>query len=284
MWNIGSATIKPIFDADGSRPVAGVIPEATKASVAHDSWLNPWYIDDRGDLLAVVQAFLIELDGKKILVDPGVGSGKEYGVDFPGWSGLESNFLQNLGVPPKAIDFVICTHYHLDHIGWNTKQVDGKWLPTFSNARYILVEQELEYWLNLPEEEFDDDKKAFAEAIVPLLDSGLVDRVGSDYKITNGVSLIATPGHTPGHVSILVDSEGKNCVITGDVFHHPVQIAHPEWMSKEVQPAKAIATATLFLERFASTGTLIIGTHFAPPAAGYIERTAAGYTFRPITK
>src|SRR5690606_35170524 len=112
---------------------------------------------------------------------------------------------------------------------WNTTFVDGKWAPTFPNAQYIFCEREFNYWKSEPQSELADDRQGFATCVLPVYEAGLAKLVPDDYRVTPEVSLISTPGHTPGHVSILIESEGERAVISGDVLHHPCQLARPDW-------------------------------------------------------
>lgn len=282
MWKIGNVQVTPIFETEGSDVITAAIPEATQENLAGEDWLKP-YVDSSGKLLASSQGFLIETNSTTILVDTGVGNNKKYDeAIFPGWSGLQTDFLKNISKPVDAIDIVVCTHFHNDHVGWNTQRSGDKWIPTFPNARYTLVAKELDYWLSKPPDELEDDLRSIDEAIVPLIDAGVVDRVESDHRLTNEVSLLPTPGHTPGHVSVFIESEGETAVITGDLFHHPCQIAYPDWMSFALLPDDVLRSRTAFLERFGDTDTLVIGTHFTTPAGGYIKRSGTGFVFSPL--
>jgi len=199
---------------------------------------------------------------------------------LPVWSDLHTDYLLNLtdaGFKPEDIDMVICTHLHFDHVGWNTHLVDGQWKPTFPNARYVFVDDEFNYWMAHPEQEIVDDHNGIDESVRPVAEAGLVDLVKADAKIMDEISLIPTPGHTPYHVSVLLQSNGQSALITGDTFHHPCQIAHPGWMSFDSLPEQALASRKMLLERFGGTDALIIGSHFALPAAGKLVPDGQSY-------
>jgi glyoxylase-like metal-dependent hydrolase (beta-lactamase superfamily II) len=191
---------------------------------------------------------------------------------------LQLPFLEDLdkaGYPAAQIDTVICTHLHIDHVGWNTRLVDGRWVPTFPHARYLLARREWEHW------SADTDRwnqTILADSVRPIFDAGLVDLVEADHAVDAAVRLEPTPGHTPGHVSVHVRSRGEEAVITGDLVHHPAQFARPHWgASVDWDRAMADRTRRAFMERYADTPVLVIGTHFAGPTAGRLVRDGDAY-------
>ena len=171
----------------------------------------------------------------------------------------------------------MCTHLHVDHVGWNTKWENGRWVPTFPNARYLWHRAEYEYWAA-------NDDGAYGpvvqESVLPVVEAGLVDLVEPTHAVTDEVRLEPTLGHTPGHVSVHITSRGEEAVITGDLMHHPAQCAHPEWRSSaDFDAEQAERTRRDFLARYADRPVLVIGTHFATPTAGRIVRDGATYRF-----
>ncbi|KXS10861.1 Metallo-hydrolase/oxidoreductase [Gonapodya prolifera JEL478] len=189
------------------------------------------------------------------------------------WSGLSTDFLKRLekaGYPPSSVDYVVCTHMHSDHVGWNTSFVDRRWVPTFSNARYLFVRQEFDSRLQNSAAQNDD---VFADSVQPVYDAGLVDFVPPDHVVVPGVRLEPTPGHTPGHVSVVIEQGGHKAVITGDMLHSPIQLAKPRINPKfESDPTLSTKTRLAAFERWADGGaTLMIGTHFSYPTAGLIK-------------
>jgi glyoxylase-like metal-dependent hydrolase (beta-lactamase superfamily II) len=177
---------------------------------------------------------------------------------------------------PLKIDYVINTHLHFDHIGWNTIFKNGRWAPTFPNARYIVVKEEFDYWRTFPKSEVEDDLLSFKDSVLPVYKAGLIDLVSSDHKLLNTITLLPTPGHTPFHGSILIESEGKQAVIVGDVFHHPCQIAQPQWKSTfDTDSNLAIVSRRKLLKQFANTNTLFLAAHFN--TAGYLTGQADNY-------
>jgi glyoxylase-like metal-dependent hydrolase (beta-lactamase superfamily II) len=176
---------------------------------------------------------------------------------------------------------VLCTHLHVDHVGWNTMLVDGpdgtkKWVPTFPKARYLMGRVEFAHWRHAHER--PDMEAVFADSVKPVHDAGMVDLVETDHRITNEISLIPTIGHTPGHVSVLIRSKGEEALITGDFMHHPCQIAHPEWCSAaDSDPEMGQQTRERMLKELSSRPVLVIGTHFAGATAGRIVKDGDAY-------
>lgn len=285
MISVGSVTITPLFEVDASRIVRDCITDATPEAIRQIDWLMPQYADKDGTLRAQVQSFLIKANGQNIVVDTCVGNGRDR-PELSAWAKLQTDFFDRFSriVAPSKVDIVICTHLHFDHVGWNTILRGGQWAPTFPNAQYLFSEEEFRYWNSRPTAEVLDDHNGFAESVLPIYEAGLAKLVPADYRLSNVVSLIPTPGHTPGHVSVLLQSEGQRAIITGDVLHHPCQIAHPEWKTIDTDSDKANRTRRQLLERFADTDMLFIGSHFAGQAAGRIIRNGKEFQLICITR
>jgi glyoxylase-like metal-dependent hydrolase (beta-lactamase superfamily II) len=283
-WQVGDATVFRIADVDATAALQGLIPKFNPAAVAHASWLIPDFVDDTGRLRGMVQAFLIMIAGRLIIVDPGVGNAKRR-VAVPGWDNLRTDFLgwlRRAGVEPDEIDFVVNTHLHFDHVGWHTQLVDGAWQPTFRSSRYVISAGEFGYWHSKPANQIADQHAGFSDSVLPVYEAGLVDLVADDHTVTEGVRLLPTPGHTPHHVSVMIESGEQSAVITGDVMHHPCQIAYPDWGASDFDASQAQASRTQLIQRFADSDTLIIGTHFADPIAGRIIRDGTTFRLAPV--
>jgi glyoxylase-like metal-dependent hydrolase (beta-lactamase superfamily II) len=182
--------------------------------------------------------------------------------------------MAEAGYPLEVIDTVVCTHLHFDHVGWNTRLVDGQWVVTFPNARYLFGRVEWEHWSST-----EGDYSNVADTVRPVVDAGAADLVEVDHVLCPEVRLVPTPGHTPGHVSVVVESGGERAVITGDMAHHPVQFAEPELAAPaDSDSAAAARTRRTFLGERAADGALVIGTHFGGPTAGRV--VADGDTWR----
>ena len=278
-WKIGDVSISQIVEITSPTPLAMLFPDATPERLAPlDGWLRPHFLDAAGNMILSIHAFAIRSKGTRIIVDTCLGNDKPRPI--PDWSNLQTSFLKDLeaaGFPAASVDRVVCTHLHFDHIGWNTVLRDGRWVPTFPSARYLLGEQEWAHW-NTHDDPYAPQAKH--DSILPVFEAGLVDLVATNHAVTDEVSLIPTPGHTPGHVSVLIRSRGEEAVITGDMVHHPFQFARPDWKdSADVDGELAHRTRVAFCKRFGDRPVLVLGTHFAAPTAGRIVRDGDSYRF-----
>lgn len=275
-WKVGEVRVTRVQELEAPG-IGFILPKATPENLAGIPWLAPHFVDAAsGEALASVHALVIEAGERRILVDTCIGNDKQRPI--PAWNMLDGPFLRDLeaaGFPPERIDTVVCTHLHVDHVGWNTRLEGGAWVPTFPNARYVLAQPEWDHWRN----EGDAMTEAIlADSVRPVFDAGLVDLVATDHALHESVRLEPTPGHTPGHVSVRIASGGEEAVITGDLMHHPCQMARPDWCANvDTDSAMALATRDDFLARHADTPTLVIGTHFAGPTAGRIARDGDAY-------
>ena len=281
-WKIGAATITRVVEIEGSSPCTFFFKDATPEQLLQHAWLKPHFLTDEGRVRASIHCFIIESGGRSIVVDTCVGNDKPR--DVKNWHMRQGRFLEDLaeaGFPRERIDTVLCTHLHVDHVGWNTVLKDGKWLPTFPNARYLFGKKEWEHWADeAAGPESKTRREVLNDSVRPILDAGLADLVAMDHRITPEVFLEPTPGHTPGHVSVRISSKGEEAVITGDLMHHPVQCAEPGWASNfDTDPDAARRTRRSFLERYANRPVLVLGTHFATPTGGHIMPEGAAYRF-----
>ncbi|MBV1878992.1 MAG: MBL fold metallo-hydrolase [Pseudomonadales bacterium] len=271
-WQIGEVKITKIIEDDSPVPGKFVLPDATAEKLAEIPWLAPNFVTEKGWLKMSIHALIIESKGKKILVDTCLGNDKER--PNKAWAMRNGPFLEDLaaaGHPRESIDYVICTHLHVDHVGWNTMLVNNEWIPTFPNARYLFGRVEWEAW----QQEGDSEHfgPVLADSVQPIVDAGLADLVEWDHRINDEVFLEPTPGHTAGHISVRISSQNTDAVITGDMTHHPCQLARPEWSCfADSDPAMAIETRWDFYNRYANKPVLVIGTHFSEPTAGHIVK------------
>ena len=278
-WSIGAALVSRIVEMVLPIKPQFLIPDATPENLAPmESWLKPHFLLEGHRIPLSIHTFLIEVDGLRILVDTCIGNDKTR--DEPAWNARQGDFLEQLaarGAPAETIDFVLCTHLHVDHVGWNTRLVNGHWVPTFTNARYLFGRTEWDFWAH---ETDPFGHQARGDSIEPIIAGGRADFVETDHQLCPSVRLVPTPGHTPGHVSVLIESGDARAIITGDLFHHPCQFARPQWPdSADVDTVQAAQTRAQFMSRF-SDGTLVLGTHFASPTAGHVVADGAGYRFR----
>jgi glyoxylase-like metal-dependent hydrolase (beta-lactamase superfamily II) len=276
-WRIGDVTVTRILELEATGGTRFILPQATPDVVKEMGWLTPHFADENGKLRMSIHALVVETPSARIIVDTCIGNDKER--DIPTWSGLQTSFLADLaaaGFPRESIDVVLCTHLHVDHVGWNTMRVDGRWVPTFPNARYLLGRDEFEYWRTQETDVERPERSCFHDSVQPVWDAGLVDLVATDHQVCPEVALEPTLGHTPGHVSVRIRSKGEDALITGDFIHHPCQLTHPEWATPaDYDPAASTATRARMFGDLAGTETLVIGTHFSAPTAGHVVRDGA---------
>ncbi|RVQ65177.1 MBL fold metallo-hydrolase [Croceicoccus ponticola] len=287
-WHIGHIVITRIVESTFDGGLDAFLPFATPDALRAIEWLGHEYVTPEGVLKFSIHALVIEAHGKRIIVDTCVGNDKDRSA-FPIWHQQSYRFLDQLnaaGFPPESFDFVLCTHLHLDHVGWNTVLRDGRWIPTFPNARYLIAEQEYAVMQELVRDTGGDvmrdvDRAVVADSVLPVIAAGLVDFVPCDYVVCEGVRLVPTPGHTAGHVSVEVTSNGQAALITGDFIHHPCQLAHPEWsITSDYDPALSALTREERFSAIAGTDAIMIGTHWPTPSAGCIDRDGNAYRLR----
>jgi glyoxylase-like metal-dependent hydrolase (beta-lactamase superfamily II) len=284
-WAVGDVTITQIVELVFTG-LDAFLPDATPEAVLPIEWLRPDFITPEGVLRFSIHAFVIDTGSRRMIVDTCVGNNKPREV-FPDWHMLQTRFLDDLasaGYPPGSIDTVLCTHLHLDHVGWNTMRQDQRWVPTFPHARYLIERSEFSYVAEEAEAEDVEpwlremNRAVMADSIRPIVDAGLVDLVDHDHRICDQVRLIPTPGHTVGHVSVQIESCGESALITGDFIHHPCQLAHPEWsVTTDFDPDASESTRRNLFAKLAGTSTLVLGTHWPEPTAGRIIRSGNSY-------
>jgi len=280
-WKIGAVTVTRIVEIDLPVPYSAARPflaEATPEALRQIPWLYPNYVTEDGHLRLSIHALLVEAPGVRLVVDTCIGNDRPR--NLIGGQALATDFLARFteaGWTREGVDAVVCTHLHVDHVGWNTMLEDGKWVPTFPKARYLIGRQEYAHW---SAEGDADQQTILADSIQPVFDAGLVDLVEMDHRISPELRLVPTPGHTPGHVSVAIESEGQRALITGDMVHHPCQLAHPEWSPPFDSDPQASAVMRLgVFSELADQPVLVIGTHFAAPTAGHVKRDGAAFRF-----
>ncbi len=292
-WQVGEVKITRIVELSATRSPDFGYRNLSCEQILREAWLRPHFATEDGQLKSCIQAFVIESQGRRIIVDTCVGNDKTRGNGA--WDKLQGPFLADLaaaGYERESIDTVLCTHLHIDHVGWNTMLIEGEWQPTFANARYLFGRTEWQHWQQeTVAATAGDVDPEIAEAVIetqavnqdsirPVIEAGLHELVEMDQRITDEVQLEPTPGHTPGHVSVVIHSAGKRAVITGDMMHHPIQCALPGVASKfDHDVAAAKATRIDFLKRYCDDDVLVLGTHFAAPTAGRLVSHGESWRF-----
>lgn len=279
-WKVGSAIVTSVVESE----IDGIPPEfffsdATADAVVRHGWLVPDYAAADGTISLRVQAFVVEIDGVTVLVDPCVGNGKVRSLPF--WHDQSWPFLERMAAArfsPEDVDLVVHTHLHADHVGWDTHKEGETWVPTFTGARHLYTQADLDY----SKASAVDGEDVFGDSIAPIFDAGLADVVDNQTDLGHGLVLEPSPGHTPGHLSLWVESEGERVLITGDFLHHPVQFAEPDWAEIADDDADmARQTRRRMMARAAETGALVLGTHFSSRPAGRVVADGDRWLFRP---
>lgn len=238
---------------------------------ANRHWLQPHFLDDEGNFDLVFQSFIIELEGRVVLVDPCTGNAKPHPVSF--FDMLEIPWIERIaavGYRPEDVDFVVCTHLHHDHCGWNTCLRDGKWVPTFPNARYVLQQAEVDRWgVNRDlHTRFAYNDLVYERSVAPVLEAGLADLVNGDHLLAPGLAVQLARGHTIGHQMLQVTSAGAEAYFTGDCFHHPIQLVEPTIPFGDAEDAPAVESMRRRLVQLAvDRNALLIAAHLPAPHA-----------------
>jgi glyoxylase-like metal-dependent hydrolase (beta-lactamase superfamily II) len=285
-FTIGKATVTRVEEVYGATyPATQIFPELSPQIVAEHAWLAPnHYEAESGRIKLSVHSWLLKVDGKTILIDACCGNNKVK-PGRPFWNMMNQPYLERLaaaGARPDEIDLVMCTHLHHDHVGWNTQQRDGRWVPTFPNARYLFSKPDFDYFhqLDADPKEGPAELGTFRECVLPIVEAGRADLVTGPHRLNDHIEITAAPGHSPGHFVFWLENGGQRAAFIGDVLHHLLQVYYPDWnFPKNSDAAQARVSRRMVLERLAATGALMMPGHVGAPFAGHIEATAEG--FRP---
>ncbi len=243
--------------------------EALLAANRH--WLVPHFLDAHDGFDLVFQSWLFEIDGRVVLVDPCTGNGRPHPVHF--FDRLDLPFIERMnatGFRTQDIDFVVCTHLHHDHCGWNTQLREGRWAPTFPNARYLMSRIEYDRWGTQRERYRRDayNEGVFERSVQPVVEAGLADLVSGRHQLTPGLVVEPAAGHTAGHQILHLVSRERHALFTGDCFHHPIQLVEPTIVFGDSDDFdQAIATRVMLVQRAAELGALLLAAHLPAPYA-----------------
>jgi glyoxylase-like metal-dependent hydrolase (beta-lactamase superfamily II) len=281
---IGNTVIHRIVEQEGPFfPAFQFFPTLTKELYEENrAWLQPAYIDASDRVMLCIQGYLVQTPHHNILIDSCVGNHKPRPTR-PFWNMMNSDrFEKSLaatGVGIGDIDFVMCTHLHTDHVGWNTRLENGRWVPTFPKARYVFADRELAFWTKRQK----DDPAAcpwVEDSVLPIVAANRADVVKSAHAFNDLVTLIPTPGHTIDHYSVQVGKPGADAIITGDMIHSPLQARYPELgMLADYDSKQAGVTRRELFGRVCDTSTLMCTAHFPSPSTGRVVRWGDGFNF-----
>ncbi len=280
-FSIGDLTIHRIIEQETTfLPALEMLPGLTPEVLAENrAWMQESKaLDAQDTLILCFQSYVIKTPHHTILVDSCIGNDKPR-PQRPKWNmKTDDAYLRGLssaGFSPDDIDFVMCTHLHVDHVGWNTRMENGRWVPTFPKARYVFGKQEFDYWT---EQNAKAEVAPFVDSVLPVVEARRHEVVGNDHQIGDHVRILPTPGHTPGHVAFTFGRGKDDAVFSGDLMHSPIQALYPEMSVKfDVDPAAAATTRRSFLERYCDTDTLCCTAHFPSPSVGKIKRKGSGF-------
>lgn len=278
--NIGNATVDTVLEWSGNLFDVGAFwpGRSWEAIEAERDWMEPHFLAPKdkgkpGILAASIHTYVIRTGKHTILVDTCNGNHKTRKT-IPPFNNLKTDYMEKmaaLGVKPEEVDYVMCTHLHLDHVGWNTKLENGRWVPTFPKARYIFAKTEYDHWFANKDGHAMDG--SFEDSVLPVVEAGRADLVKSDFAIDDSIWLEPAPGHTPGSVCINLVNGGSSALFTGDCFHHPIQIANPDWSTQFCSDMAGSANARRkIIDKICDTSTYILAAHFMDPTAGHIVR------------
>jgi glyoxylase-like metal-dependent hydrolase (beta-lactamase superfamily II) len=279
---LGDISIHRVVEQQGAFfPALEFFPALTPELLERNkAWLQPTYIDESGNVVLCVQSYIVRTPHHNILIDACVGNHKPRPAR-PAWHMLRSDqyerSLAATGLGVGDIDYVMCTHLHVDHVGWNTRLDNGRWVPTFPKARYLFSGRELAFW--------SDREKAdpaghpwIADSVLPIVAANRCEPVSSDHELNELVRLIPTPGHTIDHFSVHVGKVGQDALIAGDLLHSPLQARYPELgMRADYDSAEAGRSRRRVLERYCDSPTLLCTVHFPSPSVGRIFRWEEGF-------
>lgn len=295
-FELGAAVIHRVEEWSGQfmTPQTLFVGFSDAAYAASKDLVAGPYLDPASDaIVARLQTWIVVTEGLRILIDTGAGNDKER-PGIPVFGNLRTPFLERLaaaGFAPQDIDIVVCTHLHVDHVGWNTRLHEGRWVPTFPRARYVFPNADAEYWDPRNLARFPDkigeavNAGFFDDSVRPILDRRLADLIDGSAEIAPGVRLDPAPGHTPGSQTITVSSRGEQAMFVGDVLHHPLQIMNPTWNSIFCEDAAmARHSRERVLERAVAEEAVLIPAHFAGEHMVRVVRTPAGLRPAPAAR
>jgi glyoxylase-like metal-dependent hydrolase (beta-lactamase superfamily II) len=286
--SLGQMTVRKLFEMESGPPLKMMLPGVSAEDLAQ---LATWYADDtlgptpeQSAFTMSMHSYVVQLAGRNILIDACNGNDKRRSI--PDVDRVRTPYLANLealGLTTDSIDLVLCTHLHFDHVGWNTRLENGKWVPTFANARYLFSRADFEHF---GKQELEDDHlRAFRDSVLPVYEAGRAELVEADIEVHREVServwLEPAFGHSPGNFSVLAAGGGQGAIFWGDVVHHPIQMIRPEVTpSFDGDPEKARETRLRTLARAADEELVCFPAHFRDPSAGRVLRSGQTYRYR----
>lgn len=283
-FSIGKAEVHRVEELSAHMPLA-MFGEDLVARNA--DWLYPNFASPDGTWPMIVQSWIAVVDDRVFVIDPCIGNGRSL-PHFALFDHLDTPFIERFaatGIRPEDVDGVFCTHLHSDHCGWNTTLAGGRFVPTFPNARYYMHKGEVDRWdTRRPgHRAVPENEGIFENSVLPVIEAGLAELVPADFRISPSLRVEPAFGHTLGHCVLHMDSEGEQAWFTGDVFHHPIELLHPEIDAHTCEDfAQTLTTRRRLCDAFVETGALIVPAHFAAPHVGRLHENDGRRRFEPL--
>jgi len=265
VMTVGNVEVMALIDCEAKAPCTALFP-----SVAREAWepYREFLVDDCANMQMTIPSFIVRAGGKTILIDSGVGAKDR------GWlpNGRLPEVLAEINVRPDEIDIVMATHIHIDHVGWHTTADRDGWRPTFPHAVHVFAKAEFDYFTD-PKVANDPQVPWVKDCVLPLIDAAKIELVDSEHQLTDELTLLPTPGHTPAHSAIAIVSGGESAVIICDVCHHPAQMMETSWSPVfDLNPALAAESREKLMQRIERERMRVIAGHFAHPGFGRLVR------------
>ena len=262
-------------------------PAATPAMIEEARRTLPGRISADGRIVMSFHSFVLKTDRYTIVIDTCCNKSRPGREQFDQGKSDYLKGLAALGVKPEEVTHVMCTHLHWDHVGWNTRLVDGRWVPTFPNAKYVMAKREYDHWNGVYAREKGNSANvhalSFEDSVLPIVRAEKAILVQDDFELDHGISLEPCHGHSPGHVVINAASNDKKGVFIGDAIHHPIQLLFPDLSTRADSDMDAARVSRrALIEKHAGTGNLVLPQHFATPSCGTIERAGDAFRFNFI--
>ena len=285
---LGSAEIRQVPEIGFKMPIS-LLTQDEALLRSNADWLHPRFLDANGNWDMIVQSFILLVDDRVVLVDPCTGNGRSCPA-FPMMDMLETPYIERFaatGIRPKDVDYVFCTHLHGDHCGWNTELRGGRYVPTFPNARYVIVRREFDRWdMRRPDHRpAPANFGVFENSVLPVLEAGLAELVDDRHRISASLSVEPAYGHTAGHSLLHVASDGKEAMFVGDAFHHPLEVKYPDLdMGACEDFTLGLETRRRIIDHCVELKALFVPAHFAAPHMGWVHRHGQEIVFEPYAQ
>ena len=291
--SIGDARVTGVIEYSGpTHDPAFLYPAVDPAErdavlKANASWLAPnHYAPNIDRLIVTIQLWVVQAGGNTIVIDTGVGNRKPRSAErMDRLNTLVMPWLESIGAGPDQVTHVVMTHMHTDHVGWNTVEKDGRWVPTFPKARYLFPKDEFDYWKGLYDKgDKDVNQGSFADSVLPIIEAGLGALMDGKAEVAGCLAPEPVPGHAPGMLSFRLRSRGEEGLFCADILHNAIQIVRPDWNDRYcLWPDKALESRAAGLKRACERGALLMPMHLGAPYCGYVRRQGDGYAFEPAT-